>query len=727
MRRVYFYLHRNIFCMKKILFFLLLPTSSIAQNFTPQEVARWEAQAAKVTVIEDNWGVPHIYGKTDADAVFGLLYVQCEQNFQRVEMNNLEMMGRLSEVAGKKTLYDDLKMKMIYDSSAAILDYNKSVPWFKKLLHAAADGVNFFLYKHPDVKPAVLRRFEPWFTLLRTNGSISATQTGGVTMEELRSLYKIDDASTSFNKETPSYKADRTGSNGFAVGPLKTKSGNAILYINPHTSFYYRTEVQMVSDEGLNAYGGVTWGTFFVFQGFNEHCGWMHTSGDADVADLFIEKIEKRGDGFAYLYNGKEYPVKSKQLIVNYKQDNVLRKETFTTYATVHGPVMGIRNGQWLSLREANRSLNALMQSWLRIKAKGFNDFKKIMDLRANTSDNTVFADDKGNIAYWHGNFIPKRNPKFDYSLPVDGTTSATDWKGLHTLDETVHVYNPATGWIQNCNSTPFTVSGTSSPKKEAYPTYMAPDGETPRAVNAIRLLSGAKDITLDKMIAIGYDHYLSAFDDLLPTLFKTYSGLPKTDPLKQKLEEPLYLLQLWDRYASASSVATTLAVEWAWKLAANRGTSDAALMLKNTTALEQLQLLQEVMNDLEKNFKTWKVAWGDINRYQRTADDKFNDDEQSWPVALGPGTWGSIPSFSTRRTDTKKRYGVHGNSFVAAVEFGSRLKAKTILVSGESFNPLSKHFTDQASGYIEGKFKDINFYKADVLKKAERTYHPGQ
>jgi acyl-homoserine lactone acylase PvdQ len=255
----------------------------------------------------------------------------------------------------------------------------------------------------------------------------------------------------------------------------------------------------------------------------------------------------------------------------------------------------------------------------------------------------------------------------------------------------------------------------------------MAPDNETPRAVNAIRLLSNAKDITLDKMIAIGYDRYLSAFDDLFPPLFKAYEGLKKTDPLKQKLEEPIYLLQLWDRYASASSEATTLAVEWAWKLAAKTGTSQAGMMVKNTTASNLLALMLEVMDDLEKGFKTWKVAWGDINRYQRTTDDKFKDDEQSWPVALGPGTWGSIPSFSTRRANTKKRYGVHGNSFVAAVEFGKKLKAKTILVSGESFDPSSKHFTDQATGYIEGKFKDINFYKDDVLKKAQRTYHPGE
>ncbi|MFN2458969.1 MAG: penicillin acylase family protein, partial [Chitinophagaceae bacterium] len=253
--------------MKKYIVFLLMPVQLWAQTFSKEEINRWQNQAQRVTIIEDDWGIPHIYGKTDADAVFGLMYVQCLQSFKNVELNHLEMMGRLSEVNGKSSLYEDLRMRLIYDTAAAIADYNRSPVWFKKLMDAYADGINFYLYKNPSVKPLVLKRFEPWFALLRTNGSISATNTGGITMQEIRDLYEIADASTSFTKEPPAYEIVQTGSNGFAVAPSKTKSKNSILYINPHTSFYYRTEVQMASEEGLNAYGGVTWGTFFVFQG----------------------------------------------------------------------------------------------------------------------------------------------------------------------------------------------------------------------------------------------------------------------------------------------------------------------------------------------------------------------------------------------------------------------------------------------------------------------------
>ena len=711
-----------------LLIALLLPLHIFAQSFSDKEIDRWKAQAKKVTIIEDDWGVPHIYGNTDADAVFGLMYVQCEQSFERVELNHLEMMGRLSEVYGKTRLYEDLRMRLIYDTAAAIADYHKSPAWFKKLLDAYADGINFYLYTHREVKPKVLHRFEPWFALLRTNGSISATETGGITMQEIRNFYKIEDQTTSFVDDPPAYEKLYTGSNGFAVAPSKTRSKKSILYINPHTSFYYRTEAHMISNENLNAYGGVTWGTFFIFQGFNENCGWMHTSGRADVADLYREKIEKKGADLFYVYDGKHLPVKTREITIAYKEENTLQSHTFTTYATHHGPVMGARNGEWLSLRENNRSLDALLQSWLRTKADGFESFKKVMNLRSNTSDNTVFADDKGNIAYWHGNYVPRRNKNFNYELPVDGTTSATDWKGIHALDETVHVYNPKTGWIQNTNSTPFTVSGASSPKKEAYPTYMAPDAQNARAINAMRLLSAAQDITLDKMIAIGYDRYLAAFDVLLPSLFKAYDNVSYTDVRKKRLEEPIHFLRLWDKYSSTSSVATTLAIEWASRLESKAGTSDAEWLAQNINNEDKLNTLLNVLDVFEKHHQTWKLAWGDINRYQRTNDGRFNDSLPSWPVGLAPATWGSLPAYASRRANTKKRYGYHGNSFVAAVEFGGKgkLKAKTILVSGESFDPSSKHFDDQAEGYLNGRFKDIYFYKQDILKHAVRQYQPG-
>jgi acyl-homoserine-lactone acylase len=727
--------------MKLLFVLLLVPAVAFSQQFTSKEVDRYKGEAQRVTIIRDSWGVPHIYGKTDADAVFGLLYAQCEENFGKVEENNLEMMGRLSEVYGESQLYNDLQMRLIYDTAAAIADYKHSPLWLRKLLDAAADGVNFYLYKHPQVKPLVLTHFEPWFALLRTNGSISATQNGGITNTDMKELYPARDNKTSFlQKNLPFYEVDPTGSNGFAVAPSKTASKNAILYINPHVTFYFRSEVQMVSDEGLNAYGAVTWGTFFIFQGFNEYCGWMHTSGITDVADLFAEQTVNNGGSLFTKYDGKLVPVRSKAITIRYKEGNSVRQQDFTTYYTNHGPVMGSRGGQWLSLRENNRSLNALMQSWLRTKAKGFSDFKKVMDLRSNTSDNTVFADNKGNIAYWHGNFVPKRNTKYDYSLPVDGSTSATDWHGIYDLDDIVHVYNPFSGFIQNCNSTPFTVSGKSSPKKQDYPIYMAPDGQNFRALNAERLLASTNGFTVDKMIRnVGYSHYLTAFDYLIPAVLKDFDAMPSSDPSKIKLAEAKDSLRLWDKTSSASSTASTVAIEFGYRLLqkapaslnpydATNAVGQLLATLNTTTSSDRLRILMETLQDLQKRFGSWKTPWGEVNRYQRPADGKFDDAKPSLPVGLAAATFGSLPSFASRRLpDLNRRYGVSGNSFVACVEFGKRVKAKSVITGGQSFDPLSPHYTDQAEMYINGKFKEVLFYKEDVLKHVERQYHPGE
>ncbi len=465
--------------MKRLLFLLLLPFSLFAQkvtkSFSASETKRFEQQAQRVTIIRDNWGIPHIYGKTDADAVFGLLYAQCEDDFKRVEMNYIEKLGRMAELKGEPELYNDLQIRLLIDTTEAIADYNKAEPWLKKLMNAYADGINYYLYKHPEVKPAMITRFKPWYTLLWTDGSIGAISTADATISELKNFYSGD--KTTYIDE-PRDPENQTGSNGFALAPSKTASGHAILYINPHVTFYFRPEVQVVSEEGLNAYGAVTWGQFFVYQGFNPYCGWMHTSSAVDVSDLYAEKISKKDNKFYYEYDGQQKPVAEKKITIKYLKDGQLQSRTFMTYFTHHGPVIAKRNDQWMSLRSYNRSMVSLIQSWKRTKAKGLEDYKKVMDLKANTSNNTVFADNKGNIAYWHGNYVPVRDKSLNWSKPVDGSISTTEWKGLHNVDESVHTYNPASGWIQNCNSTPFTVSGESSPEKARYPPYMAPDGE---------------------------------------------------------------------------------------------------------------------------------------------------------------------------------------------------------------------------------------------------------
>ena len=723
-----------------LLLLISISFSAFSQKAKNAEIKRLENLAKSVTIIRDNWGIAHVYGKTDADAVFGMLYAQCEDDFKRVEMNYIEKLGRLSEIKGQAVLYNDLEIKLLIDTEEAKADYKKAAPWLKKLLNSYADGINFYLHKHPEVKPVLLTHFEPWFPLLWTDGSIGAISTANLSTGELKAFYSGNNDKVAYIERE---KDVQTGSNGFAIAPSKTASGNAILYINPHTTFYFRPEIQMSSEEGLNAYGAVTWGQFFIYQGFNESCGWMHTSSNVDVADMYAEKIVTKNKKLFYEYDGKLVPVIEKMITIKYLENGKLIPKIFKTYYTNHGPIMAKRDGKWISLKSNNRSMKSLEQSWVRTKSKGFEDYKKAMDLKANTSNNTVYADKEGNIAYWHGNFVPIRDKKLNWSKVMDGSTSATEWKGLHEVSETVHSYNPINGWLQNCNSTPYSVAGENSPKKENYLPYMAPDGESFRGLNAVRLLSNGTDYTLDKVIADGYDTKLTAFEFLIPALLSSFEkNVNKNDKAYSETAEAIDILRKWDYYANENSVATTIAVEWAYKLDpiiqkvyTDEGELDqvenTSAFAKNVKPEQMIPQLQLVLNELKVKFGKWQIPWGEINRFQRTSGDidlVYDDAKESLPIGYGPALWGSLPAYkSSYQKETKKRYGFNGNSFVCAVEFGAKIKAKSLLAGGNSGDSISKHFYDQADMYREGKFKDVSFYKEDVQKNAERTYHPGE
>ncbi len=715
----------------------LLPLLSYAQPFLPKEIAAYERYADKVTIVRDQWGIPHVYGKTDADAVFGLMYAQCEDDFKRVELNYIEKLGRLSEVNGEKDLYNDLQIRLLIDSNVAIDAYRKAAPWLRKLMDAYAAGINFYLYKNPQTKPALLTRFEPWYPFLWTDGSIGAINTSNLSLAELRRFYTQEAQATN---DPPVIKDQQSGSNGFAFAPSITEKGHAILYLNPHTTFYFRPEVQMQSEEGLNVYGAVTWGQFFIYQGFNEFCGWMHTSNNVDVTDMYAVDVFKKGKDHYYLYDGKQRKVTTKTQTFRYLENGELKTRTFTTYYTLHGPVMAKRDGKWVSLKHKNQYPDGLVQSWLRTKARSFEDYKKAMDLKANASNNTVYADKEGNIAYWHGNFIPVRNPDYDWSKVMDGHSSATAWKGLHPVSETVHIYNPPNGWLQNCNSTPFTAAGKYSPRKSDFPSYMAPDGENFRGVAALRLFEKPEKYTLEKVIAFGYDTYLPAFELLIPALVKAYAQLPATHPQKEELNESVQLLKEWDYYADTASIATTLAMEWAPRLSPllqrvyvdpleKDQVSTMKAFVKSAEAAQLLHPLQAVLEDLTKRFGQWQVPWGAINRFQRLTgqvQESYDDEAPSFAVAYGSGTWGQLPSYRSAPYQTRKRYGTSGNSFVCAVEFGDRIQARSLLAGGNSGQAGSPHLNDQAEMYSKGQFKEVLFYKEDVLQHAQKTYRPG-
>src|SRR5499427_9183807 len=467
-----------------ILVAAVLCVSCAGQAAADKDLATLQKQAQSITIIRDNWGIPHVYGKTDADAVFGVVYAQAEDDFNRVETNFINGMGRLAESEGEKEIYRDLRMKLFIDPNNMKGQYDKSPDWLKKLMTAWADGLNYYLATHPKVTPRVIKHFEPWMALTFSEGSIGG-DIERVNLAQLEAFYSGGSKKDTSSAALPVY-AEPTGSNGAAIAPSNTVAHHALLLINPHTSFFFRAEAQMSSEEGLNAYGALTWGQFFIYQGFNDRAGWMHTTSSVDNIDEYLETIISKDGKLYYKYGNEERPVQVKKIVVPYKTGNGMAQKEFTVYRTQHGPVIRELNGKWVSIALMEEPVKALIQSFTRTKAKSYKEFRDTMELHTNSSNNTVYADADGNIAYFHSNFIPRRDTKFDWSKPVDGSDPATDWKGFLSIDETPGLLNPPNGWLYNTNNSPWSAAGPYSPKKASYPAYVDRGSENARGLHAV-------------------------------------------------------------------------------------------------------------------------------------------------------------------------------------------------------------------------------------------------
>ncbi|HEV8125168.1 MAG TPA: penicillin acylase family protein [Gemmatimonadales bacterium] len=705
---------------------------------SPQsDLARWEQEARDVTIIRDDWGIPHIYGESDADAVFGMMYAQAEDDFNRIETNYLNAMGRLAEAKGESAIYQDLRMKLFINPDSLKTLFAKSHDWLQDLMEAWADGLNFYLYKHPDVKPMVITHFEPWMALSFSEGSIG----GDIESVDLRQLQAFYGQGPEPALPAPGSgdgpPAEPSGSNGIAIAPSNTVNHHALLLINPHTSFFFRAELQVASRHGLNVYGASTWGQFFVYQGFNSRVGWMHTSSGADAIDEYQETVLKRGDGYYYKYGREERPLTAVNITVPYKTDRGMAEKKFTVYYSQHGPIVRAVDGKWISVRLMQDPVHALTQSYTRTKARSYREFRKSFELHTNSSNNTVYADADGNIAYFHANFIPLRDTSFDWTKPVDGSNPRTDWHGLLDVAESPNLLNPESGWLYNSNNAPWSAAGPASRRRIEFPRYVDNGTESARGLHAVRVLENRKDFTLDALRQAAYDSYLTSFARMIPALLRAYDKAPAGDPLKTKLAEPIALLRGWDYRWSVASIPTSLAVFWGSEVErrVSNVSFDAEVMVEDRVATQVpdnqlLEALSAAVDRLTADFGTWKTPWGDINRFQRLTDDivhRFDDAGPSIPVGFPSAAWGSLASFGARPySNTKKWYGTGGNSFVAVVEFGDSVRARAVTAGGESGRVGSRHFNDQAQRYATGDLRDVYFYRSQLVGHTEREYHPG-
>ncbi len=726
-----------LFCFLISSLLLISISCSQPEKAEPGLTTRMEKLARSVTIYRDTYGVPHIYGPTDASVVFGYMYARAEDEFFRLEQNYLLALGRSAEVYGPKgnihTPYRggglrwDIAVRASENEKLSKLEYDRATPQIRALCEAFADGLNYFLAKNPQVKPKLLTYFEPWYALAseRAAMGIGPIVTSMILLERAGSDPYFQDLPPALG-----YLPPALGCNSWAIGPGKSATGKAMLFINEQFFLDEPYEVHLHSEEGLNisgmnAYG---WGIIPIL-GHNEYIGWGFTNSSPDVADVYEETFDKPDDSLAYRYgDGYRRAIEWKE-IIKVRTETGMKEQTYTLRKSHHGPIVAKRNGKHLAIKTAKLEEGGLLKQWYAMnKAQNLEEFKRALSDCALIAWNIMYADREGNIFYVYNGAVPKRDPQFDWTKPVDGSNPQTEWKGYHPLEELPQILNPESGWMQSCNSNPFLTTSKGNPVESDYPSYMVNDQDTDRARASKRILTSRDSFAYEDLLHAAFDTYVWEAEEKIPRIKKEWESLKKIDPSRAKaLEETIEELCSWDRKSTITSVPATLFMLWHERFY-NR--FHGGEIPKEKKAWPLISGLEETVEELEQDFGTWRVAWGEINRHQRrdmSVGGRFHDDRMSLPMSgsLGVGIMFGFLSHSFK--DLQRRYGFLGNAYVSVIEFGKEIKAHSIMPYGQSSDPKSPHYFDQALLYAKGQFKPAWFTLDEIKANLERTYHPGE
>ena len=670
--------------------------------------------ARGVTIYRDTYGVPHVFGRTDASTAFGFAYAQAEDNFWRIEENFISALGRASELYGERSLQEDRLNHALEIPRLAREEYARLDPHMRSLCDAFAAGFNYYLARHPAVRPRLLTKIEPWYTLafIRYN----YYQNGFARDPALRRL-GLQTAAVENDLK------DQTGSNGWAIGPAKSANGHALLFINPHLPFFGSGQVyegHVHSDEGWNFTGYTRFGFPLPYVGHNENGGWVSTDNAADLTDVYFETFDDPSRPLAYRYgNGHRLATEHVEEI-RVKTANGLETRRFTMRKTHHGPIVATHDGKLLALRMAKFESDGWLREWYDMtRANSLAALKRAIAPLNMLFGNVMYADRQGNTWYLYNGAVPKRDPRFDWAKPVDGSDPATEWQGYHTMAELPQLTNPKTGWMQNCNTTPFLLTSDGNPEPKQFPKYMVQEGDNPRGAISREILSSKPTFTFDELRQVAFDTRVMNAGKRLPGLLavlKQHLDAHSADD--SRLREVYDELVRWNHRSANDSVATTIFSLWHERVSRDE-------------KLNQITALTDVIDALQRDFGTWKVAWGELNRLQRLDESQgedFQDSNASLPVSGVNGNDGAVFTFYAAPVNgQKRRYGVAGGTYISVVDFGPRVRALSVHTFGASGDPKSRHYLDQAALYARGEFKPAWFTLEEIRANLEASYHPGE
>jgi penicillin amidase len=670
--------------------------------------------SSRVTIYRDTYGIPHVFGETDAATMFGFAYAQAEDNFWRVEDNYIRAIGRRAEVDGEDGVGSDRRNHALEIARLAREEYRRLPKKMRAIVDGYAAGLNAYLADHPDVHPRLLTRIEPWYPLafIRYNYFQSGFWwSAGLVPSDLQTAAGPHALTPSPILEEGERRGE-LGSNGWVIGPSKSATGHVMLFINPHLSFFgygqvYEGHVHS-QESGWNFTGYTRLGFPFPYVGHNESLGWVSTDNAADQADLYAEVFE---DSVRYRYGTglRRATIWVDTILV--KTAAGMERRALTLRKTRHGPIIGARDGKPLALRMAKLDGDGWLAEWYAMThARNVAELKAAMRPLNMLFGNVMAADAQGNTWYLYNGAVPVRDARFDWSGPVDGSDPATEWKGYHPMEDLPQLLNPATGWMQNCNTTPFLLTSSGNPDSTRFPRYMVVDGDNFRGITSRQILAGRPRFTWDDWVTVAFDTRVAAADSLLPGLLA--DSVRATDSARAALD----VLSRWDRRSDTASVAMTVFDRW--QGATFGGVPKGAA-------------LDSALAGLTRDWGTWRVPWGEVNRLQRideSVDQQFADDRPSIPVR-GTGGWnGTVFTYYAQPVPgQKRRYGVAGGTYVSVVEFGPTVRRLAVHTMGASGDPKSPHYFDQAPLYARGEFRPAWFTLEEIKAHLEREYRPGK
>ncbi|MDG1859879.1 MAG: penicillin acylase family protein, partial [Emcibacteraceae bacterium] len=700
-------------------------------------------QSENVTIYRDEWGVPHIHGKTDGDAAFGMGYAQAEDNFDQLERGFIMGIGRSAEYLGESALLADWVVHSFENNELSKRDYENATPEVKALLDGYAAGINYYIDTHPELEIKLLDHIEPWYSLALIRrwyylgGFLGRLD---FTTEERTAAFEAINGETleMAQLEIPKYDPEdrkEFGSNAWAANGTKIDGTGSYLFINPHLPAFgigQTYEAHMMSDDGWNFTGYARFGYPLPYIGFNENLGWMSTDNYSNQEDSWTEHFDDPENPLNYTYGDGTREATEWDGEIKVMGSGV-RKVKFRK--THHGSVVAMRDGNYLSGMFATFDQPGWLDQWYNMqRANNVDEFTKAIEPQRMNFGNIMYADRDANIWYIYNGSVPIRNEGFDWDNAVDGSNPDTDWKGYHTLADLPQVKNPVSDMMQNTNTSPFTVSMSQSDAKEAnYPTYMVREGDNARSRNARRILNKHEKFDFATWEFESLDTTMIEWQTSKPQIMKAYSTTSAANSERAtKLAPVVAMLDGWDGVATLTSPEPTIYANWRESL---YETSSTAEYTKSDD--EIIEALEKTVDELVIDWGTWQVAWGEANRSQRPALDAsgapiFSDDVPSIATPGVPGwSGGSQIGFNKRIDGLKRRYKTGGNSYTAIVDFPKDrsvlTKSKSIHVFGASADPSSENNMDQAQLLANKKYKPAWLYLEDVKENAVRSYQPGK